>query len=563
MFKYLSIKNRLLIISIVPLVTLVTILLFIIVSQVTSLISTVEESAGKMLIESKKEELKNTVDLAYNSIKTIYNTDGDRNDAITLLQRLQFGKDGYIFGYDDKAVRLFNGSNEAGIGNSYVDFKDVNGIYLIRDLIAAGRSNKLGQGNEFVTYHFPRLGEKNAAAKLSYSIYFPKWKMMIGTGLYIDTIDKQVNIFSQYIDASRSDLITSVAVVSGVLLVVLVIIGLLLVRSILTPLNEVTQSIKVLASGGGDLTRRLHIKDNYELGELASNLNELLATLQTIISNVLKISVSVRQSSEDLALQAKSIMALSAKQHNEIDQVATATTEMSETAHQVSINADNAASAAQLADSDGNKAMRNVEQSSSEMSDLIIELTKTGDVVTKVGGDVENISAVLLVIESIAGQTNLLALNAAIEAARAGEHGRGFAVVADEVRNLASKTQGSTEEIQEMISKLQSGSRAAVNVMSQSIQRSDETEKSISATALTLTEIAKSVALMRDLNVQIATAAQEQSIVGKEISRRIIDISSQTTDLSGIAVKNGETAESLRQKTTELEALVSQFKVSG
>ena len=207
------------------------------------------------------------------------------------------------------------------------------------------------------------------------------------------------------------------------------------------------------------------------------------------------------------------------------------------------------------------QGMQSVEQSCHEMSLLLNELSATEEVVTQVGDDVENISAVLLVIESIAGQTNLLALNAAIEAARAGEQGRGFAVVADEVRNLASKTQGSTEEIQNMITKLQSGSRAAVIVMSDSKQRSNETEKSISATAVSLGEISKSVATMNNLNVQIATAAREQSIVGKEISQRIIDISSQTTELSSIAVKNGKTAENLRQKTAELEGLVGQFKV--
>lgn len=561
MFSYLSIKNRLLIISIVPLVSLVSILLLIIISQVTALTGTVEKSAQTLLIESKKGELKNTVELAYSAIKPIYQEGGEKRDAIEILKRLTFGEDGYIFGYDDKAVRLFNGENEAGIGQSYYDFKDVNGIYLIRDLIAAGRNNKFAQGDEFVTYHFPRLGENTPAAKLSYAIYLPEWKMMLGTGLYIDSIDDQVSVFSQHIDESRSTLITSVTLVSGILLLLLLIIGLLLVRSILSPLNTVTQSIKELSSAEGDLTRRLNLNDNHELGELAGHLNTLLSKLQTIIGNVRDISLRVKQNSDELGTQALSIKDLSIKQHSEIDQVASATTQMSETAHQVSVNADAAASAALEADNNGHQAMQTVEQSCHEMSLLLNELSATEEVVTQVGDDVENISAVLLVIESIAGQTNLLALNAAIEAARAGEQGRGFAVVADEVRNLASKTQGSTEEIQNMITKLQSGSRTAVVVMSDSKQRSNETEKSISATSVSLGEISKSVATMNNLNVQIATAAREQSIVGKEISQRIIDISSQTTELSSIAVKNGKTAESLRQKTAELEGLVGQFKV--
>ncbi|MFT6896272.1 MAG: methyl-accepting chemotaxis protein [Paraglaciecola sp.] len=522
---------------------------------------TVQRSAGEMLIESKRQELKNIVDIAYTAIKPIYEAGGEQTEAIQLLKRIKFGPDGYLFGYDKNAVRVFNGMNDAGVGKSYYDFKDVNGVFLIRDLISAGQQNKLGKGNEFVQYHFPRLGQKVAAPKLSYSIYLPEWGLMIGTGSYIDRIDDQVNIFSKHISSARTGLIMAVAVVSGILLLVLIFISLLLIRSILRPLNDVTQSIKEISAGEGDLTRRLQVQDKFELGLLASHLNTLMDTLQGIISKVKDISYNIKHDSEELASQAIAIKTLSVKQHSEIDQVATATTEMSETARQVSNNADNAALAAKTADSNGNEALQKVEDSCNEMTLLKSEMTKTGEVVTQVGGDVENISKVLQVIESIAVQTNLLALNAAIEAARAGEQGRGFAVVADEVRNLASKTQGSTEEIHEMLSKLQSGSRSAVDVMSDSIKRSDVAEKSISATAASLSEIAKSVIIMSELNMQIATAAEEQNVVGAEISKRIVEISEQTTDLSQIANKNGDTAENLKQKTAELEQLVRQFKV--
>lgn len=561
MFKYLSIKNRLFFISIVPLIILASILLIIIVSQVASLMNTVQHSAGDMLIESKKQELKNIVDIAYSTIKPIYEAGGEQAEAVQLLKQIKFGQDGYLFGYDKNAVRIFNGSNDAGVGKSYYDFKDVNGVLLIRDLISAGQQNQLGQGNQFVQYHFPRLGQKVASPKLSYSIYLPKWNMMIGTGSYIDRIDEQVGIFSGHISTARTGLIMAVAVVSGLLLLVLIFISLLLIRSILLPLNDITQSIKEISAGEGDLTRRLQVQDKFELGLLASHINTLIDTLQGIISKVKDISYSVKHVSEDIASQAIAIRALSVKQHSEIDQVATATTEMSETARQVSKNADNAASAARTADNNGNEALQKVENSCNEMTLLKSEMTKTSEVVTQVGGDVENISTVLQVIESIAGQTNLLALNAAIEAARAGEQGRGFAVVADEVRNLASKTQRSTEEIQEMLSKLQSGSRSAVDVMSDNIKRGDAAEVSIGATAVSLSEIAKSVVIMSELNMQIATAAEEQNVVGAEISKRIVEISEQTTDLSNIANKNGDTAESLKQKTTELEQLVRLFKV--
>ena len=191
---------------------------------------------------------------------------------------------------------------------------------------------------------------------------------------------------------------------------------------------------------------------------------------------------------------------------------------MVSSSNEVLSNAKSAAEAAQSANSHGMTALDKVKKSSLEMSELIVEINKANDVVKGVGDDVQNISAILQVIESIAEQTNLLALNAAIEAARAGEQGRGFAVVADEVRNLASKTQGSTEEIQQMIVKLQNGSKSAVEAMQLSMSSSANAESSVSESLSALNDIAESVAVITDMNSQIASAAAEQNEVGEDLS---------------------------------------------
>jgi methyl-accepting chemotaxis protein len=234
---------------------------------------------------------------------------------------------------------------------------------------------------------------------------------------------------------------------------------------------------------------------------------------------------------------------------------------MSASAGEVSNNAASAAEAAKVANGNGELALEKIKQSSNEMGILSQDIREASSVIDRVGTDVENIIAVLQVIESISEQTNLLALNAAIEAARAGELGRGFAVVADEVRNLASKTQGSTEEIQNMIQKLQEGSRSAVDAMGKSMTRSDSAEKSVTETSEQLDLIAESVAVIMDMNAQIASASEEQSLVGGDIGQRIVEISDQTDELTEIAQLNNNTCESLRLRAGELDKVVGQFKI--
>jgi methyl-accepting chemotaxis protein len=209
----------------------------------------------------------------------------------------------------------------------------------------------------------------------------------------------------------------------------------------------------------------------------------------------------------------------------------------------------------------GKLALQQVNASTKEMAELSAEINEASDVVKTVGDDVENISAILQVIESIAEQTNLLALNAAIEAARAGEQGRGFAVVADEVRNLASKTQGSTDEIQQMINKLQHGSKSAVEAMERSMTRSNAAEKSVSESATSLTDIAESVKVIHDKNDQIVKASAQQNISGEDIEVKISEISKQISQLNLIANENNSVSNNFRNRAEQLDEIVGQFKL--
>lgn len=331
---------------------------------------------------------------------------------------------------------------------------------------------------------------------------------------------------------SRSSLTTMLII--GVLIAFAGLLAIWLIsRRITRPLRDMVVMLDNIGQGEGDLTQRLHIDSRNELGQIATGFNTFLTRLQGMISEVVGSVQKVSDASEhtaDIAIRTdKGVQT----QLAEIELVATAVHEMTATAQDVARNATQAAEAASHADRAANQGRHIVQDTGATITELAGEIGRAVDVVQTLARDSENIDAILVTIRSIAEQTNLLALNAAIEAARAGEQGRGFAVVADEVRNLAQKTQQATGEIQQMIQQLQNGTRDVVQVMEQSQSRTQRSVEQADAAAEALQAITQAVSLINDMNNQIASAAEEQSAVAEDINRNVTNIGQVAQDVAG------------------------------
>ncbi len=352
----------------------------------------------------------------------------------------------------------------------------------------------------------------------------------------------------------------------SMLWVMIVGVGVMLVVAvntyivIISPLRELRMRVRDIAEGEGDLTVHLDDSARNEFGELAGSFNTFIGKLRILIYKVQASAEQLAQSAEDMLRITEQTNVSIMEQQLQTDQVATSINQMASTVDEISHNAAQAENAARLADSDAKNGNAEVAQTMVSINALTDEIEKAAQVITEFEKDSSNIGGVLDVIKGIAEQTNLLALNAAIEAARAGEQGRGFAVVADEVRTLATRTQTSTAEIQVIIQRLQSGAKNAVQAMEEGRTRSQATVKQAEKTRDCLGSITAAVASISELNSQIASATEEQAATTAEVNRNVVVISDSAQATSGAASEMSAKGEALSHLARELRAQVMQFK---
>ncbi|MBO2642536.1 methyl-accepting chemotaxis protein [Shewanella algae] len=346
----------------------------------------------------------------------------------------------------------------------------------------------------------------------------------------------------------------------GLIALVLVISTVVIIRSIMGPVERITGVISRIEQQK-DLSLRCDVGSNDELGMIGRHFNSMVESFQKLIEQVIESVDAMRQSCEELSRNAISASEGVSKQLNETDMVATAITEMGATIDEIAKNTELAASKAGQTYHNAQEGQIGVEDTISKIQSLAQQLDDSANVVAELEKDSQTIGSVLDVIRGIAEQTNLLALNAAIEAARAGEQGRGFAVVADEVRSLAMRTQESTEEIASIIQTLQSRTHSIVDIMEQSQKQGGESAQQAASAGTLLAQINADVTNIMDMSTQIAAAIEEQSMVAAEVNKNVVVIRDIAEESAQAAEENATASDEVRHRADYLHQAVSQFKI--
>ncbi|WP_114416214.1 methyl-accepting chemotaxis protein [Marinospirillum perlucidum] len=411
-------------------------------------------------------------------------------------------------------------------------------------------------GSGFVEYQWPKplAGggvTEERFTKLSYIRLDPEWNWVIGSGIYVDDITEHFQALAWKIGLLALAVITVIWALS-----------MFIRRWVLNQLGgevaEARQLVNRVAEG--DFTQ-INLGQKARPDSVLGSVNTMVKQLADMVRSVSEVSGRLNAAASDLNQVAEQGYTTQDQQTRETDQVATAIHEMSQTILDVANNAQRASQAATAADDEVVQGRTAVHEAGQAISNLALQIKESTQVIHQLREDSTNIGSVLEVIQDVAEQTNLLALNAAIEAARAGEAGRGFAVVADEVRALASRTQQSTEEIHRMISLLQEGAQKAVRMMDASIDEAESTISASSQAETALDSITRAAEEIRDMNCQIATAAEQQSSVASEINRNVTNLVGLCEDSSAATEQTYSSGQELTQLAQELNQRIHRFKI--
>ena len=508
------------------------------------------------ILAEKEDQARNLVEIPYSILNEQYQMEQEgktsrekaQKRALELIRGLRYEGQNYFWINDMHPVMVMHPLKPELDGKDLTDFKDPTGKALFVESVKVVRAN----GSGFVSYRWAKPGSDKPVPKLSFVKGFEPWGWIIGTGIYIDDVD-----------ASVAKSAWTAGGVALVCLAVLIFVSTTMSRSIFRRLSDMVERVRDIAEGEGDLTKRIEITAQDEVGELARWFNTFIDKLHEILSQVASNTESVTDTAREVAASSREHSQGVESQRAQADQVATAMQEMSSTVQQVSENSNNAAAASQKAADSARAGGAVVEETLARMRAIAESVGNTARQVKELGKRSDQIGQIIGVIDEIADQTNLLALNAAIEAARAGEQGRGFAVVADEVRKLAERTSKATKEIADMIRSIQSETKSAVSAMEAGTKEVQRGVESTTLAGSSLHEIIETNQGVNDMIAHIATAATEQAAATEQINKSISEIARITASSAQVTQQSQQALEDLSQLAQNLQALVRQFRLSS
>jgi len=551
----LNLLNKLLLLTLLPITIIIVLLVYAYYNVESDSLKRDVTQFRDSLIKERKTQLKEITEVAL-GIVAYQQSLPDNGDIEGALRNIHFGSAGYFYIYDTKGVNVFHGLTPALQGKNLIDLKDSRGTKLIVGLLDAAQ-----KGDGIFSYYYQKPGEPVDIEKIGYAAMVPDTNWMLGTGAYVDDINEVAKQYANVAENELNEKIAFTLLASLALIIVTAFIIFIAATRMVNPIKRMAKNLNDIAQGEGDLTLRLQVSGHDEIAQLGNSFNQFVDKLRHIISDINTATISINQAGGDMSQQSNSIASQLMSHNNETDQVVSAITEMSATANEVASNTNQVAEATQAVTADVINAQDRVQESLAEVSALVEEINGASSCMDSLSEQSQKINNVLSVIGAIAEQTNLLALNAAIEAARAGEQGRGFAVVADEVRNLASRTQTSTLEINEMLEELHRLVTQSVNAMSLSQERSGRTVASSQAISESLTSVTSAITSINDMTTQIATATTEQSSVTEEVHRNVNEIQRIVMSLTESSAEAESVSQDVLAEGDKLNKLVSQFKI--
>jgi len=466
--------------------------------------------------------------------------------ALEAVKALRYDGNNYFWIQDETPAMVMHPMKPALDGKDLRTFKDGNGKAFFIEM--AQRVKAKGEG--FVDYVWPLPGEEAPTDKISYVKAFKPWGWTVGSGIYLTNLEEEY--------AHLRNVIVVFCVVSVVLVILLIyVIG----GSIVKPVQEVSERMKDISQGEGDLTRSLPETGQDEVTRLARYFNEYTEKMRQSLLGIRENINSLTQQAELVETSSKNSNAQAQTQNENMLQVAAAMEEMTTQINEVSNNADSAEKGTSSARSNVQHGASVVDSTVQDIRSLTSDIESVSNVVTELAAQTDSIGAVLDVIRGIAEQTNLLALNAAIEAARAGEQGRGFAVVADEVRTLASRTGQSTDEIQAMIEKLQSNAKNAVDAVKVSQAASSKTVDNAIQANQNLQEADRLMTEIADKSSEIARATEQQAEAATEANMRINALSGAADSSLRTADELAAASQALRSSCLAIMEIANRFKL--